>query len=154
VTIAGRRLDILDNAAARLVGDVATVVSKAALDMFVRCAAIEYARRRIRVNCVPPGYVPTEAMAEAADDALDATLRRATPLGTAGTPADVSNAVAFLASDEAAWITGQVFGVDVGSTCRSCRAWPPSPPKLHGDDVVRAVALPDLTALNRPEEGE
>ena len=56
-------------------------VSKAALDMFVRCAAMELSPHRIRVNSVQPGYVPTEAMQAAVSDQLDATLLRATPLG-------------------------------------------------------------------------
>lgn len=124
------------------------VVSKAALDQFVRCAAIELSPHAIRVNSVQPGYVATETMQLAASGPLDATLRRATPLPRAGTAADIGNAVVFLASDEGSWITGQDLGVDGGLNIPVMPSMAPIAERLYGADVVSGVGLPDFTALN------
>lgn len=124
------------------------VVSKAALDMFVRCAAIEFARHDIRVNSVQPGYVRTESMEAAASAELGGTLNRATPLPREGTPADIGNAVVFLASDEGSWITGQAFGVDGGLNIPVMPSMAPIAERLYGAEVVSEIGLPDFTALN------
>ncbi|MCD9624260.1 SDR family NAD(P)-dependent oxidoreductase [Rhabdothermincola salaria] len=124
------------------------VVSKAALDMFVRCAAIELSPHAIRVNSVQPGYVATETMEAAASDELHGTLVRATPLPREGTPADIGNAVVFLATDEGSWITGQDFGVDGGLNIPVMPSMAAIAERLYGADTVREVGLPDFTALN------
>ena len=124
------------------------VVSKAGLDMLVRCAAVELAQHRIRVNAVQPGYVPTEILTQVSTPELDARLRRAAPLGTAGTPADIGRAVRFLAGDGARWITGQTIGVDGGLNVPVMPSMAPIAAGLYGEEVVRAHALPDLTALD------
>ena len=126
--------------------------SKAGLDALVRCAAVELAPHRIRVNSVQPGYVPTEAMSSAASPALDRTLTRATPLGVVGTPADVGYAVEFLAGDEASWITGQTLGVDGGLNIPVLPSMASIAARIYGDDVVRSFALPELMAA--AAEGE
>lgn len=131
----------------------AYVVSKTAVDMFVRCAAIEYASHGIRVNSIQPGYIPTESMEAAVDDELDATLRRATPLSRTGSPGDIGNAVVFLAGDQASWITGQVFGVDGGFNIPVMPSMAPIAARMYGRDVVREVGLPDFTALNLNADG-
>jgi NAD(P)-dependent dehydrogenase (short-subunit alcohol dehydrogenase family) len=123
------------------------VVSKAGLDMLVRCAAIELSPHRIRVNSIQPGYVTTESMAVAASDALDATLRKATPLGSPGTPADIGRAVRFLAGPGGAWITGQVFGVDGGLNVPVMPSMAPIAERLYGEETIRDYGLPDFTAL-------
>ena len=125
------------------------VVSKAGLDMFVRCAAIELSPHAIRVNSVQPGYVATETMQQAASGPLDGTLRRATPLPREGTAADVGNAVVFLSSDEGSWITGQDLGVDGGLNIPVMPSMAPIAERLYGPEVVQGVGLPDFTALNR-----
>jgi NAD(P)-dependent dehydrogenase (short-subunit alcohol dehydrogenase family) len=125
----------------------AYVTSKAGLDMLVRCAAVELSPHRIRVNCIQPGYVPTETMEAATSPELDATLRRAAPLGTAGTPADVGRAVRFLAGDGAGWVTGQVFGVDGGLNVPVMPSMAAIAERLYGEETVRSYGLPDLTAL-------
>jgi NAD(P)-dependent dehydrogenase (short-subunit alcohol dehydrogenase family) len=129
----------------------AYVVSKAGLDMFVRCAAIELSPHRIRVNSVQPGYVPTETLASATGEELAARLTRATPLGRPGTPDDIGNAVVFLASDEGAWITGQDLGVDGGLNVPVMPSMASIAERLYGPEVVAEVGLPDFTALDRDD---
>lgn len=123
------------------------VVSKRALDMLVRCAAVELAPHRIRVNSVQPGYVPTEVMEVVTPPELHETLEAAAPLGRAGTPADIGNCIAFLASDDAGWITGQVFGVDGGLNIPVMPSMGAMAKRVYGEELVEAMALPDLTAL-------
>ncbi|MEZ4333364.1 MAG: SDR family oxidoreductase [Myxococcota bacterium] len=130
----------------------AYVVSKRALDMLVRCAAVELAPHGIRVNSVQPGYVPTEVLAVVTPPELDATLVHAAPLGRSGTPADIGHCVAFLASDDAGWITGQVFGVDGGLNVPVMPSMAPMAKRVYGEAVVDAMALPDLTALGTRDE--
>jgi len=123
------------------------VVSKRALDMLVRCAAVELAPHGIRVNSVQPGYVPTEVLAVVTPPELDARLKSAAPLGRAGTPADIGKAIAFLASADAGWITGQVFGVDGGLNVPVMPSMGAMAKLVYGEALVEQMALPDLTAL-------
>ncbi|CAM3098640.1 SDR family oxidoreductase [Mycobacterium intermedium] len=89
--------------------------SKAALVALTKQMASEYAGRRIRVNAVGPGLVLTEGTAaEFGDPGLRDAVAAAMPLGRIGDPEDVAAAVAFLASDAAGYVTGQVLYVDGG----------------------------------------
>jgi len=93
--------------------------SKAALVALTRAVAHELGHRGVRANCVAPGQTVTpeklRAMAEDAQTArLEREYLRRVPLQRAGTPRDQAAAVLFLASDDAAWITGQTLIVDGG----------------------------------------
>jgi NAD(P)-dependent dehydrogenase (short-subunit alcohol dehydrogenase family) len=94
-------------------------VSKAGLNMLTACAADDLGEHGIRVNAVMPSLVPTDLAAPlvAQQDSVDEYLRRM-PLGRLGTADDVGRLVAFLLSDDAAWITGQCIPVDGGHTIR------------------------------------
>jgi 3-oxoacyl-[acyl-carrier protein] reductase len=90
--------------------------SKAGMNGLIRTAALEFARENITVNGVEPGYILTPAMqALGSPEEID-EMARCIPLGKLGAPADIANAMLFLASDEAAYVTGQTIVVDGGST--------------------------------------
>ncbi|WP_437882232.1 SDR family oxidoreductase [Pseudomonas sp. LRF_L74] len=90
--------------------------SKAGVNGFIRSAALELARHGVRVNGVEPGMIQTPAMANLGDAGLSARIASAVPLGRLGTPEDIANAMLFLASDAARYITGQTIIVDGGAT--------------------------------------
>lgn len=87
--------------------------AKAGIIGFTRAVAREMASRNITVNAVAPGYIETELTAGLGDQ-VRAAILEAIPLGRLGTPQDVANLVCFLASDAAAYITGQTLTVDGG----------------------------------------
>jgi 3-oxoacyl-[acyl-carrier protein] reductase len=90
--------------------------SKSGMNGLIRTAALEFARENITVNGVEPGYILTPAMAALGSEAEIAAMANCIPLGKLGAPLDIANAMLFLASDEAAYITGQTIVVDGGST--------------------------------------
>ncbi len=87
--------------------------SKAGVIGFTKALAREVASRQITVNAVAPGFIPTALTNELSDE-LKSSILSATPAGRMGKPEEVAAAVAFLASEEAAYINGQVLAVDGG----------------------------------------
>jgi 3-oxoacyl-[acyl-carrier protein] reductase len=94
-------------------GQANYAASKAGLIGFAKAVALEVASRNITVNVVAPGMIETDMTHAIADKAREALVARI-PLGRLGAPDEVAAAVAFLASDEAAYITGQVLAVNGG----------------------------------------
>lgn len=94
-------------------GQANYAASKAGLIGFTKSVAKEYAGRGVLVNCVAPGFIDTDMTAALPEPARTALLE-AIPLGRLGTPADVAAAILFLASDLAAYVTGQTLLVDGG----------------------------------------
>ena len=87
--------------------------SKAGQIGFTKSLAREVASRNITVNAIAPGFVDTKILDAMSPETLEAMLKMV-PLGRKGKPEEIAYAAAFLASDEAAYITGQVLGVDGG----------------------------------------
>jgi 3-oxoacyl-[acyl-carrier protein] reductase len=87
--------------------------AKAGIIGLTKSIAKEVGSRGITANAIAPGFIETKMTEKLDDEHKKAYLERV-PLGTAGTPKDVAEAVAFLASEEAHYITGQVLGVDGG----------------------------------------
>jgi len=103
-------------------GGASHCASKAGVIMLVKVMALELGQHGITVNAISPGLVPHPG--QASDDTYRESYRRMVPMGRLGRPEDVAGAVAFLASDEAAWVTGEVLHVDGGFLAG--RALPPS----------------------------
>jgi len=100
-------------------GVLAYCSSKSALDQLTRCAALELAAKQVRVNSVNPGVVVTELHRQGGLDeqAYAAFLERSKtthPIGRVGQPEDLAALIAFLASEEAGWITGATVSIDGG----------------------------------------
>lgn len=94
-------------------GQANYAASKAAVIGFTKSVAREYASRMVTVNAVAPGFIDT-AMTQGLSAEVKETLQKQIPLGRLGQPADIAEAVRFLASDEAGYITGQVLHVNGG----------------------------------------
>ena len=94
-------------------GQTNYAASKAGLIGFTKSLARELASRNITVNAVAPGFITTDMTAGLSDE-IKKTIQSQIPLGKTGAPEDVASAVAFLASAEASYITGQILCVDGG----------------------------------------
>jgi NAD(P)-dependent dehydrogenase (short-subunit alcohol dehydrogenase family) len=100
-------------------GVLAYCVSKSGLDQLTRCAALELAAQGVRVNAVNPGVTVTNLHRRSGvnEENYAAFLERSKqthPLGRAGEPEEIADLIAFLASEHAAWITGETISIDGG----------------------------------------
>jgi len=100
-------------------GVLAYCVSKAGVDQLTRCAALELAASGVRVNAVNPGVVVSDlhrrgGMQEAAYEAFLEHSRTTHPLGRVGQPGDIADAIVYLASEQASWVTGVTLSLDGG----------------------------------------
>jgi 3-oxoacyl-[acyl-carrier protein] reductase len=94
-------------------GQANYVAAKAGIAGMIKAIAAEYAKRGITANCVAPGFIVTPMTDKLNDKQREAILSKI-PAGRAGAPAEVAAAVAFLASEEAAYVTGQTLHVNGG----------------------------------------
>jgi 3-oxoacyl-[acyl-carrier protein] reductase len=90
--------------------------SKAGINGFIKAAALEFSGYNITVNGVEPGNILTEGMKQHRSAAFIKMMEEGVPLGRLGTPRDIANAALFLASDDAAYVTGTTIIVDGGQT--------------------------------------
>jgi 2-hydroxycyclohexanecarboxyl-CoA dehydrogenase len=97
-------------------GEAVYSAAKGGVIAFTKSLAREMARHQVRINCVCPGPTDTALFASFAGPKLREALTRAIPFRRLGQPDDVANVVAFLASDEASFVTGQTVSVSRGLT--------------------------------------
>ena len=91
--------------------------TKSAINMFTKSIAVEYARSNIRCNCINPGIINSGMIKPYLEDPkARKVLEDRLPLNRIGEPVDVANAVVYMASDEANWVTGTILNVDGGKT--------------------------------------
>ena len=97
---------------------VAYSASKTGLEGMTRSMAVDLSPEGIRVNCIAPGYIVTAMTSKAfnGDPQRQSKVLSRTPMGKMGNPEDIANAAWFLASDQAAFITGEVLKVDGGNS--------------------------------------
>ncbi len=117
-------------------------VTKAAVESLVRCAALELAPFKIRVNCIRPGYVPTEGTALAFDDEDAEHLVEITPLRRSGGAEEIGDAVLYFSAESGAWVTGQILAVDGGMVIPEGVSFEKLCRKLYGDAVMDACKGP------------
>ena len=93
--------------------------SKAALILLTKCWALEYAKNRIRVNCICPGVVDTDMTKPFLKTKIDKEfMDNEHPIGRIGQPEEIAKAVRYFASYDASWITGAVLAVDGGESIK------------------------------------
>jgi NAD(P)-dependent dehydrogenase (short-subunit alcohol dehydrogenase family) len=110
----GAIVNMSSTAGSHPVGGLAAYVSaKHGLEGLTRVAALDYAAQGVRVNAVAPGPILTDALAQAGAQAQQATAARV-PVGRIGQPGEVASAVVWLASDQAAFVTGSTVVIDGG----------------------------------------
>ena len=91
--------------------------TKAAINMFTKSIAVEYARSNVRCVCINPGIINSGMIKPYLDDPkARKVLEDRLPLNRIGEPVDVANAVVYMASDEANWVTGTILNIDGGKT--------------------------------------
>ncbi len=93
--------------------------SKAALILLTKCWALEYAKNKIRVNCICPGVVDTDMTKPFMKTQKDKEFMDSEhPIGRIGQPEEVAKAVMYFASDDASWTTGAILAVDGGESIK------------------------------------
>jgi len=97
-------------------GQANYAATKAALQGFTRTVAKELARKNVRMNCVAPAYVDTDMMRAVGEEKLNAMLSRS-PSQRMCDPDEIASVVAFLATEDASWVTGQTIFASGGAVC-------------------------------------
>jgi len=135
-------------------------VAKAGVVHFTRVAAAELAPQRIRINAIAPGFIPTSIFgpmlgmdAQATAELAQTFARdsgRANPIGRAGAPRDIAEAVLYLASDAASFVTGTCLTVDGGLTIGPRHCWDPETPNIMSQVLGKSRA--EIEALRAGAE--
>jgi 3-oxoacyl-[acyl-carrier protein] reductase len=111
----GRIINVSSVAAEHVnMGQTNYAASKGAINAFTRALAVELAARNVTVNAVAPGFIATDMSAAVRNKAGDLIEKKYIPMKRIGTPEDIARVAVFLASDDAAYMTGQVLTVDGG----------------------------------------
>ena len=114
----GRIVNLSSTSAMGNPGQANYSASKAAIEGLTRTLAIEMARKNITVNAIAPAYIETDMMLAVPADVLE-NMRKAMPMGRMGTPAELAAVAAFLASDDASYVSGVVLTCSGASVIRA-----------------------------------
>jgi len=115
---------------------------KAALEAFVRAAAEELARAKVRVNAVRPGLTRSDATAMLfSDPEMHRRFAEEKPLGRLGEPEDIAAGVRYLAGPESSWVTGQSFAIEGGNELRKAPDLGPMVERLYGGAAFADVLV-------------
>lgn len=109
--------------------------SKAAVVMFTKVLALELAKSRINVNCIAPGFVRVDSEVSPLTQEYVDTITRGIPWGRQGTPKDIANAALFLASPYAEYMTGEVIGVNGGTSAGRSQLPLSTPPSARKESA-------------------
>ncbi len=97
-------------------GQANYAATKAALQGFTRTLAKELGRKNVRINCIAPGFIRTDMMLAIGEEKLKNEVENLVPMQRLGEPSEVAAVAAFLAGEDASWVTGQTIFVCGGST--------------------------------------
>ena len=97
-------------------GQANYAATKAALVGFTRTMGKELGRKKVRMNCIAPGYIDTDMMRAIPENIFNAMIR-GIPAQRLGRPEEIASLAAFLASDDASWISGQTIFASGGGAC-------------------------------------
>jgi len=112
--MSGSIINISSTAAYGNPGQTNYSATKAGLQGFTRSLAIEMGPKGVRANCIAPGFLKTDMQMAVPADILEASIKNKVPMRRLGDPSELAAAVAFLAGDDASWITGQTIFVSGG----------------------------------------
>jgi 3-oxoacyl-[acyl-carrier protein] reductase len=110
----GRIVNVSTDAAQTFPTQISYGASKSAMEAYTRSISVEVGKYGIAINAVAPGPVPTGEPPYITPDEQERWGREEIPLGRVGRPEDIANAIVFLVSDQASWITGRIIKVDGG----------------------------------------
>ena len=112
-----KRKKLAHSASIVLIGNSLYSSTKGAMNSFAKAMALEVAKLKIRVNCIQPGFIPSNILNKSGieEDSMLRWYAERHPLGF-GTPTDIANACIYLLSDAAQWVTGSIFTIDGGYT--------------------------------------
>ena len=110
----GSIVNVSSTAAYGNAGQTNYSATKAGLQGFTRALALELGRKNVRANCIAPGFIETDMMLAVPAEQLKASIENTVPMHRLGQPEELAAAVAFLAGDDASWITGQTLFVSGG----------------------------------------
>jgi NAD(P)-dependent dehydrogenase (short-subunit alcohol dehydrogenase family) len=144
VTRGGGAIVCVSSTAAKLAWPMLTsyAAGKGGLEALVRSAALELGEARVRINAVRPGLTQTHATSSLFDNAeLLGRYIEQKPLGRAGAPDDIAQAIRYLAGPESSWVTGQSFAIDGGHELTKAPSAESEMRAAFGDEAYEAALL-------------
>ena len=124
--------------------------TKAGQDMLTKSAAVELAQHKIRVNAVSPGFVKVNDHMKAVEEGY----AHITPARRHGRPSDIAEGVLYFASDESAWVTGQVLGVDGGISVPLMLSMGPTAKMIYPEEAMETFGVENYRSEPEPASSD